>query len=81
MVVDAISRLEYNLNQNLQADCNMMVPTRNHSKQQQCNWKTMTKYWVRLDTTTTTNSKYEYQEWINQVFAHHGKEDEICPLT
>ncbi len=65
-VADAISRREFN------------PALKNNSKQ---NWMTMTKYWSRLEKNLTNNSEDKHFETFNQVFAHHGEEDEIYPLT
>ena len=39
------------------------------------------KCWFRMETTPANNSKDKYQEQINQVFTHCGKDEEIDPLT
>ena len=41
----------------------------------------MTKHWCRLELNLTNNSEDKHLEMINQVFAHHGEENEIYPLT
>ncbi len=52
-------------------------PLRGRSKRvQRQNWLTFSKHWCNVETDDTTK-----HEDLNLVFATHGEEDKICPLT
>jgi len=76
-VADAISRLEYNPSVNKTAESYLMMKVKGNSQSvQRQNWLTLSKHWSKVETDDTT--KYED---LNLVFATHGEEDEIYPLT
>jgi hypothetical protein len=67
-VADAISRLEYDPSINRTASSDIV---------QKQNWMTVSKHWCNLEKDDTT----EHEDQMNLVFANHGKEEEIYPLT
>ncbi len=74
-VADAISRLEYDPSVNQTAESFHMTKVRNSKRSQRQNWMTVSKHWCSLEIDTNKH------EDLNFVFASHGKEDEIYPLT
>ncbi len=53
------------------------IPVKGNSRSvQRQNWLTLSKHWCKVDTDDTTK-----HEDLNLVFATHGEEDEIYPLT
>jgi len=76
-VADAISRLEYDPSVNKTAESYLMTKVKGNSRSvQRQNWLTLSKHWCKVDTDDTTK-----HEDLNLVFATHGEEDEIYPLT
>jgi hypothetical protein len=76
-VADAISRLEYDPSVNQTADSYLMTKVTGNSRSiQRQNWLAVSRHWCELETDDTT----KHEDW-NIVFANHGEEDEIYPLT
>ena len=76
-VADAISRLEYDPSVNKTAESYLMTKVKGNSRSvQRQNWLTLSKHWCKVETDDTTK-----HEDLNLVFATHGEEDEIYPLT
>ncbi len=76
-VADAISRLEYDPSINQTAESYLMTKVKGNSKSvQRQNWLAVSKHWCNVETDNTTK-----HEDLNLVFATHGEEDEIYPLT
>ncbi len=76
-VVGSISRLEYDPSVNKTAESYLMTKVKGNSRSiQRQNWMAVSKHWCELETDDTTKHK----DW-NLVFANHGEEDEIYPLT
>ncbi len=68
-MANAISRLEY--------DPSINQTTESKSFQKQ-NWMTVSKHsWCNFD----MNDTIEHEDYTNLVFANHGEEEEIYPLT
>ncbi len=76
-VADAISRLEYDpsFNQTAETYHMMKVKKRSSKCSQRQSWMTISKYWCNLEIDTSKHKD------LNFVFANHGEEDEIYPLT
>ena len=64
----AISRLEYDPSINRTTSSDIV---------QKQNWMTVSKYWCNLEKDDTTS----HEDQMNLVFANHGKEEKIYPLT
>ncbi len=76
-VADAISRLEYDPSVNKTAESYSMTKVKGNSRSvQRQNWLTFSKHWCNVE--TDDNRKHAD---LNLVFATHGEEDEIYPLT
>ncbi len=76
-VADAISRLEYDPSVNKTAENYLTTKVKGNSRSvQRQNWLTLSKHWCKVETTDTTK-----HEDLNLVFATHGEEDKIHPLT
>jgi hypothetical protein len=76
-VADAISRLEYDPSVNKTAESYLMTKVKGNSRSvQRQNWLTLSKLWCKVETDDTTK-----HEDLNLLFATHGEEDEIYPLT
>jgi len=76
-VADAISRLEYDPSVNKTAENYLMTKVKGNSRSvQRQNWLTLSKHWCKVETDDTTK-----HEDFNLMFATHGEEDEIYPLT
>jgi hypothetical protein len=76
-VTDAISRLEYDPSVNKTAESYLMTKVNGNSKSvQRQNWLTPSKHWCNVETDDTTK-----HEDLNLMFATHGEEDKIYPLT
>jgi hypothetical protein len=76
-VADAISRLEYDPSVNWTAESYYITKVKKKNSthsQRQC-LMTVSKYWCNLEIDTNKH------EDLNFVFANHGEEDEIYPLT
>jgi hypothetical protein len=75
-VADAISQLEYDPSVNQTAESYFMTKVNKSSK---CNlsqnWIAVSKHWCKLELDTNKH------EDLNLVFANHGEEDKIYPLT
>ena len=67
-IADAISRLEYD---------HSISRTSTQDSIQKQNWMTVSKHWCSLEMDDTT----EHADQLNLVFANHGREEEIYPLT
>jgi hypothetical protein len=67
-VADSISRLEYDPSINR---------TANSESVQKQNLMTVSKHWCNLEKDDTI----EHEDQMNLVFANHGKEEEIYPVT
>ncbi len=74
-IADAISRLEYDPSVNQTAESYFMTKVKKTKSSQRHNWMAVSKYWCRLEIDTNKH------ENLNLVFADHGEEDEIYPLT
>jgi hypothetical protein len=75
--VDAISWLEYDPSVNRTAESYLMTKVNGNSRSvQRQNWLAVSKHWCNVETDDTTK-----HEDLNLVFATHGEEDKIKPLT
>jgi hypothetical protein len=74
-IADAISWLEYNPSVNQTAESYFMTKVKSSKCSQRQNWMAVSKHWCKLEIDTNKH------EDLNLVFANHGKEDEIYPLT
>jgi hypothetical protein len=74
-VADAISRLEYDTSVNRTAENYCMMKVRSFQGSRRQNWKAVSKHWCNLHIDT------HQTEDLNFVFANHGEEEEIYPLT
>jgi hypothetical protein len=74
-IADPISWLDYDPSLNQTAESYHMTKVRNSKCSQRQNWMAISKHWCNLEIDT---SKHED---LNFVFANHGEEDEIYPLT
>ena len=76
-VADAISRLEYDPSVNRTAESYLMTKVKGNSTSvQRQNWLAVSKHWCNVETDDTTK-----HEDLNLVFATHGEEDKVYPLT
>jgi hypothetical protein len=76
-VADAISRLEYDPGVNQTAESYLMTKVKGNSRSiQRQNWLAVSKHWCKLETDDST----KHEDW-NLVFANHGEEDTIYPVT
>ncbi len=76
-VADAISRLEYDPSVNQTAESYLMAKVKGNSiSVQRQNWLAVSKHRCNVETDDTTK-----HEDLNLVFATHGEEDKINPLT
>ncbi len=72
-----ISRLEYDPSVNKTAESYLMTKVKGNSRSVlRQNWLLFSKHWCNVETDNTTK-----HEDLNLVFATHGEEDEIYPLT
>ena len=55
----------------------LSIRTSTSDSVQKQNWMTVSKHWCNLEKDDTT----EHEDQMNLVFANHGKEEEIYPLT
>ncbi len=74
-IADAISRLEYNPSVNWTAESYFMTKVKSSKCSQRQNWMAVSKQWCELEIDTRKH------EDLNLVFANHGEDDEIYPLT
>jgi hypothetical protein len=74
IVVDAISRLEYDPSVNRTAENYHLTKVRSFQSSQRQNWMTVSKHWCNLEIDT-----YKPED-LNFTFANHGQEEEICPI-
>jgi hypothetical protein len=74
-VADTISRLEYDPSVNQTAESYHITRVRNSKRSQRQNWMTVSKHWCNLEIDTNKHKDLHF------VFANHGEEDEIHPLT
>jgi hypothetical protein len=76
-IADAISRLEYDPSINQAAENYHLTKVRRRSSKcsQRQSWMTVSKHWCNLN--IDTNKPKD----LNFLFANHGEEDEIYPLT
>ncbi len=74
-IADAISRLEYDPRVNQTAENYHLTKVRSFQSSQRQNWMTVSKHWCNLNIDTHKPKD------LNFVFAIHGEEEEICPLT
>jgi hypothetical protein len=76
-VADANSRLEYDPSVNRTAESYLMMIVKGNSRSiQRQNWLAVSKHWCNVEADNTT----KHEDW-NLMFATHGEEDEIYPLT
>ncbi len=76
-VADAISQLEYDPSVNKTAEGYLTTKVKGNSRSvHRQNWLTVSKHWCNVETENTTK-----QGDLNLVFATHGEEDKIYPLT
>ncbi len=76
-IADAISRLEYDPNVNRTAESYLMTKVNENSRSVlRQNWMAVSKLWCELEIDDTA----KHEDW-NRVFANHGEEDEMYPLT
>ncbi len=76
-IADTISRLEYDpsINQTAENYHLTKVKKRSLTHSQRQSWMTVSKHWCNLEIDTNKPKN------LNFVFANHGEEDEIYPLT
>jgi hypothetical protein len=74
-VVDAISWLKYDPSVNRTAESYYLTKVKNSKSSQRQNWMAVSKHWCNLEIDTNKH------EDLNLVFANHGEEKEIYPLT
>jgi hypothetical protein len=76
-VADTISQLEYDpsVNQTAENFHLTKVKKRSSKHSQRQSWMTVSKHWCNLEIDTNK------PKILNFVFANHGEEDEIYPLT
>ncbi len=74
-VTDAISRLEYDPSVNQTAENYHLTKVRSFQSRQRQNWMTVSKHWCNLEIDTHKPKD------LNFVFANHGEEEEIYPIT
>jgi hypothetical protein len=67
-IVNVISQLKYDPSINQTAELKSI---------QKQNWMTVSKHWCNLE----MNDTIEHEDHMNLVFANHGEEEEIYPLT
>jgi hypothetical protein len=72
---DAISWLEYVPSVNQTTESYFMTKVKSSKRSQQQYWMAVSKHWCQLKIDTNKH------EDLNLVFANHGEEDEIYPLT
>jgi hypothetical protein len=76
-LADAISRLEYDPSVNRTAESYLMTKVKGNSRSiQRQNWLAVSKHWCNVE----TDNANKHEDW-NLVFATHGGEDKIYPLT
>jgi hypothetical protein len=76
-IADAISRFEYDPSVNQTAESYLTTKVKGNSRSvQRQNWLAVSKHWCNVETDNTNK-----QEDLNLVFANHGEEDKIYPLT
>jgi hypothetical protein len=77
VAADAISQLEYDPSVNRTAESYLMTKVKGNSRSvQRQNWLAVSKHWYNVETDNTTK-----HEDLNLMFAAHGEEDKIYPLT
>ncbi len=77
LVADAISWLDYDPSVNRTAENYFMTKVKGNSRSvQRQNWLAVSKHWCNVETDHTTK-----HEDLNLMFASHGEEDKIYPLT
>jgi hypothetical protein len=70
-----MSRLEFDPSVNKTVESYLMTKVKGNSRSvQRQNWLTFSKHWCNVETDDTTKD-------LNLVFATHGEEDEIYPIT
>jgi hypothetical protein len=74
-VADTISWLDYDPSVNQTAESYYMPIVKSLKHSQRQNWMAVSKRWCNLEIDTNKH------ENLNFVFANHGEEDEIYPLT
>jgi hypothetical protein len=74
-IADAISRLEYDPSVNQTAESYFMTKVKSSKRSQRQNCIAVSKHWCNLEIDTNKH------EDLNLVFAKHGEEDELYPLT
>jgi hypothetical protein len=76
-IADATSQLEYDPSVNRTAESYLVTKAKGKSRSvQRQNWLAVSKHWCNVETDDTT----KHEDW-NLVFANHGEEDKIYPLT
>jgi hypothetical protein len=76
-VADAISQLEYDPSVNPSAESCYMTKVKSSTCCQRQHWMAFSNHWCNLDIDMNTNKHKD----LNLVFANHGEEEEIHPLT
>jgi hypothetical protein len=76
-IADAISWLEYDPSVNTTAESYYVTKVKSSESSQRQNWMAVSNQWCKLDIDTNTNKHKD----LNFVFANHGEEDKIYPLT
>jgi hypothetical protein len=74
-IADAISWLDNDLSVNQTAESYFMTKVKSAKCCQRQNWMVVSKHWYNLE--IDTNKQVD----LNLVFANHGEEEEIYPLT
>ncbi len=76
-IADAISRLDYDPSVNKTAESYLMTKVKGNSRSvQRQNLLRLSKHWCNVETDNTTK-----HEDLNLVFATHGEEDKVYPIT
>jgi hypothetical protein len=76
-IADAISRVVYDPSVNPTAESIYKTKVKNSKHTQRQNWMAVSNHWCNLDKDINTNKHKD----LNFVFANHGEENEIYPLT
>jgi hypothetical protein len=74
-IADAILQLEYDPSVNQTAESYLMTKVESLKCSQRQNWMAVSKHWCQQEKDTNKHDD------LNLVFANHGEEDEIYPLT
>ncbi len=76
-IADSISRLEDDPSVNQAPESYCMVKVKSSKSSQRQHWMAISKIWCKLDIDINTNKHKD----LNFLFASHGEEEEVYPLT